>query len=131
MTFHHNIKKNLFHISTNIPAFSGMLADQRAQRPISLPPVKGGLRLYGAPGWNLETGPFLSIYEKLNERIEVLVLLKQIKLEQKKESLASINHNINETHGFSKQYNVCIKEIISFHLRVVFGYVTLIFCERF
>jgi len=22
MTFHHNVKKNLFHISTNIPAFS-------------------------------------------------------------------------------------------------------------
>jgi len=21
MTFHHNVKKNLFHISTNIPAF--------------------------------------------------------------------------------------------------------------
>jgi len=31
MTFHHNIKKNLFHISTNILAFfSGVLAGQRA-----------------------------------------------------------------------------------------------------
>jgi len=29
---------------------------------------------------------------------------------------------MNETHGFSKHYNVCINEI-SFHLRVVFGYV--------
>jgi len=71
------------------------------------------------------------MYEKLNERIEVLVLLKQMKLEQKNESLISINHNMNETHGFNKQYNVCINEIISFHLRVVFGYVTWIFCERF
>ena len=40
MTFHHNIKKNLFYISTNIPAFlSDILAGQRARRPISLPPV--------------------------------------------------------------------------------------------
>jgi len=39
MTFHHSVKKNLFHISTNIPTFSGILAGQRAQRPISLPPV--------------------------------------------------------------------------------------------
>jgi len=37
MTFHHNVKKNLFHISTNIPAFSSLLAGQRAQRPISFP----------------------------------------------------------------------------------------------
>ena len=38
--FHHNIKKNLLHISTNIPAFfSGILAGQRTQRPISLPPL--------------------------------------------------------------------------------------------
>jgi len=57
--------------------------------------------------------------------------LKQIKLEQKKESLTNINHNMNETHGFSKQYNVCINEIISFHLRVVFGYVTWIFASVF
>ena len=36
MTFHHNFKMNLFHISTNIPAFfTGTLAGQRAQRPIS------------------------------------------------------------------------------------------------
>ena len=38
MTFHQNVKKNLFHILTNIPAFSGLLAGQRAQRRISLPP---------------------------------------------------------------------------------------------
>jgi len=49
--------------------------------------VRGGLRLDGVPGWNLERGPFLSIYEKLNEQIEVLVLLKQMKLGQKNESL--------------------------------------------
>jgi len=54
-----------------------------------------------------------------------------MKLEQKNESLTSINHGMNETHGFSKQYNVCINEIISFHLRVVFGYVTLIFASFF
>jgi len=29
------------------------------------------------------------------------------------------------------EYNVCINETISFHLRVVFGYVTWIFCARF
>jgi len=54
-----------------------------------------------------------------------------MKLEQKNESLTNINHNMNETHGFSKQYNVCINEIISFHLWVVFGYLIWIFCERF
>jgi len=81
---------------------------------------------------NLRKGPLaIYMYEKLNERIEVLVLLKQIKFEQKNESLTSINHNINRTHRFSKQYNVCINEIISFLLGVVFGYVTWIFCERF
>ena len=38
--FHRNVKKNLFHISTNIPAFfPSILPDQRAQGPISLPPV--------------------------------------------------------------------------------------------
>jgi len=84
------------------------------------------------PLLKLRKGP-LSIYicEKLNERIEVLVLLKQMKLEQKNESLTSVNHNMNETHGFSKQNNVCINEIISFHLRVVFGYVTWIFLRAF
>jgi len=45
---------------------------------------RGGLKLYGAPCWNLERGPFLYTYENLNERIELLVLLKQMKLEQKK-----------------------------------------------
>jgi len=49
-----------------------------------------------------------------------------MKLEQRHESLTSINHNMNETHGFRKQYNICINEIKSFHLRVVFGYVTWI-----
>jgi len=29
-----------------------------------------------------------------------------MKLEQKNETLTSINHNMNETHGFSKQNNV-------------------------
>jgi len=29
------------------------------------------------------------------------------------------------------EYNVCMNETISFHLRVVFGYVTWIFCQRF
>ena len=49
---------------------------------------RGGLRLCGAPGWNLERGPFY-IYktvvnrEKINERTEVFVLFKQKKLEQK------------------------------------------------
>jgi len=73
---------------------------------VSIPSTRGGLRLCGAPGWNLERGSFLYIYENLNERIEVLVLLKQMKLEQKNESLTKINHNMNETHEFSKQYNV-------------------------
>ena len=54
-----------------------------------------------------------------------------MKLEQKNEPLTSINHNMNETHGFSKQYNVRINEIISNHLRMVFGYATWIFCKRF
>jgi len=40
LTFHRNVKKNLFHISTNNSRiFSGILASQRVQRPISLPPV--------------------------------------------------------------------------------------------
>ena len=29
------------------------------------------------------------------------------------------NHNMKETHGFSKQYNVCINELISLHLEGV------------
>ena len=33
MNFHHNVKKNLFHMPINIPAFSGTLAGQRVQRP--------------------------------------------------------------------------------------------------
>jgi len=32
-----------------------------------------------------------------------------MKLEQKNESLTSINHNMKETYGFIKQYNVCIR----------------------
>jgi len=54
-----------------------------------------------------------------------------MKLELKNESLTSIIHNMNETHGFSKQYNVCINEIIGIQLTVVFGYVTWVFCEHF
>jgi len=40
---------------------------------------------------------------------------------------------MNETHGFSKQYDVhvCINEIISFHHKVVFGYDTWIFSSVF
>ena len=54
-----------------------------------MPHCRGGLRLCGAHGWNLEKGAFY-IYktvvnrEKINERTEVLVLLKHKKLEQKK-----------------------------------------------
>jgi len=41
MTFHHNIKKNVFHISTNIPTFfSSIVAGQSTQRPVLLPQVK-------------------------------------------------------------------------------------------
>jgi len=93
--------------------------------------IQGRIKVVWGPWLNLERGSFLYIYEKLNERIEVLVLLKQMKLEQQNESLTSISHNMNETHGFNKQYNVCINEIISIHLRVVFGYVTWIFFQRF
>jgi len=39
MTFHHYVKKNLFHISTNTPHFCGILVGQRAQRSISLSQV--------------------------------------------------------------------------------------------
>ena len=42
MTFHHNVKKNLFHISTNILAFFryiGWPEGPEVLRPISLPPV--------------------------------------------------------------------------------------------
>jgi len=52
---------------------------------------RGGLTLYGVPGWNLEWGPFVFNYimwlmgqKCLTERTEVLVLLKQMKFEQKK-----------------------------------------------
>jgi len=45
---------------------------------------QGQIKVVWVPGGNIERGPFLSIYEKLNERIEVLVILKQMKLEQKK-----------------------------------------------
>jgi len=93
---------------------------------------QGRIKIVWGPWLKLRKGPLsIYIYEKLNERIEVLVLLKQMKLEQKNESLTSVNHNMNGTHGFSKQYNVRINEIISFHLRVVFVYVTWIFFERF
>jgi len=38
MTFHHNVQKNLFHISTNVPAFcSGILVGQRAQNRYCCP----------------------------------------------------------------------------------------------
>jgi len=85
------------------------------------------------PRLKLGKGPLsiYSIYDKLIERIKVLVLLKQMRLEQKNESLTTISHTMNETHGFSKQCNICINEIISFRIKVVFGYVTWIFCEHF
>jgi len=54
-----------------------------------------------------------------------------MKLEQRNESLTSINHNMNETHGFRKQYNICINEIKSFHLRVVFGFGYMDFASVF
>jgi len=38
---------------------------------------------------------------------------------------------MNEIHGFSKQYNVCIYQVISLHLGVMFVYVTWLFCELF
>jgi len=57
--------------------------------------ARGGLRLYGAPGRNLERALsiysiHINIYNVINraktliERTELLVLLKKIKLEQKK-----------------------------------------------
>jgi len=51
--------------------------------------TRGGLRMCGAPGWNLERGPFY-IYkivvnrEKTDKRTEVFVLLKQKSLSKKK-----------------------------------------------
>ena len=51
--------------------------------------TRGGLKLCGGPGWNLQKGLFYSYEtvvnrEKINERTEVFVLLKQKKLEHKK-----------------------------------------------
>jgi len=67
------------------------------------PCVQGLIKVVWGPWIKLRKGPLsMNIYEKLNERIEVLVLLKQMKLEQKNKSLTSINPNMNETHGFSK-----------------------------
>jgi len=39
---------------------------------------------------------------------------------------------MNETHGFSKQYDVgrCINEIISLHFGVLLGYITWLFCGQ-
>ena len=58
------------------------------QNPATIDP-RDGLRLYGAPGWNLERGPFY-IYKTvvnrakiLNEWTEVFVLLKQKGLSKK------------------------------------------------
>ena len=57
---------------------------------------RGGWRLCEAPRWNLEGGSFY-IYEtvvnreKVDERTEVFVLLKQKKLEQKNESLINMD----------------------------------------
>ena len=58
--------------------------------------IRGGLRLCGAPGWNLETGPLYTYKivvnrEKINERSEAFVLLKQKKFEQKKEPLTNVD----------------------------------------
>ena len=55
------------------------------------PEARGGLRLCGAPGWNLERGRFYKYKtvvnrEKINEQTEVFVLLKQKNLEQKNKS---------------------------------------------
>jgi len=38
---------------------------------------------------------------------------------------------MNKTHGFGKHYNVCLSEIMSLHLGVVFGYNTWTFREIF
>jgi len=45
---------------------------------------QGQIKVVCGPWLKLRKDPFLSIFEKVNERIEVLVLLKQMKLEQKK-----------------------------------------------
>ena len=54
---------------------------------------RGGLRLCGAPGWNLERSPFYN-REKTNERTEVFVLLKQKILSKKKESSTNMDVTI-------------------------------------
>jgi len=57
-----------------------------------LTPYEGRIKVVWAPGWNLARDPFY-IYEtvvnreKVNERTEVFVLLKQKKLEQKKRTV--------------------------------------------
>jgi len=55
---------------------------------------RGGIRLCGAPGSNVERGPFY-MYETVvngeivNERTEVVVLLKQKRLEQKEKRIVN------------------------------------------
>jgi len=65
---------------------------------------QGWIKVAWVPWLKLRKGPrsIYCIYQKLNERIEVFVLLKQICLSKNNETLTSINHNMNETHGFSK-----------------------------
>ena len=66
---------------------------------ISILGIRGGSRLCGAHGWNLERGPFY-IYEtavdreKVSERTEVFVFLKQKKHEQKNESSPNMDVTI-------------------------------------
>jgi len=66
---------------------------------------RGGLRLCGTPGWNLERGPF-DIYEtvvnkeKINEQADVFAMLKQKNLTKKRIVIWYGRHNMNETHWF-------------------------------
>jgi len=83
---------------------------------------RGGLRVCGAPGWNLERGHFY-IYktvvnrEKINERTEVFVLLKRKKLEKKKQIVKLYGrHSMNETHWFQISISCWRLETISIHV---------------
>jgi len=62
-------------------------------------PARGGLRLCGAPGGNLERGHFYTYKTdvnriKVNERTEVFALLKQKSLSKKNESSTNMDVTI-------------------------------------
>jgi len=63
---------------------------------------RGWLRLYGEPDWNLERAPFYIYMKNWTNELKYLYYWNKWNLSKKNELLTSINHNMNETHGFSK-----------------------------